>query len=70
MGNIEYDSGAMTVQQVVLLYKNGQLDLQPGFQRESVWSESDRRKLIDSLLRNYPLPSLFLYRSQDEGQLL
>jgi hypothetical protein len=70
MANIEYDAGTMTVQQVVLLYKNRQLDLQPGFQRESVWSESDRRKLIDSSLRNYPLPSIFLYRTQDEGQLL
>ncbi len=27
-------------------------NLQPGFQRQSVWSERDRAKLIDSMLRN------------------
>ena len=70
MAKIQYEPGAMTVQQIVLLFRNGQLDLQPGFQRESVWSDRDRSKLIDSLLRNYRVPSLFFYRSQDQGQLL
>jgi hypothetical protein len=33
------------------LYDHGNLNLEPGFQRQSVWTERDRAKLIDSILR-------------------
>ena len=52
------------------LYDDGNLNLEPGFQRQSVWNERDRAKLIDSILRNYPLPTIFLYRRQEAGKLL
>jgi hypothetical protein len=52
------------------LYEGGHLDLDPGFQRQSVWKERDRAKLIDSILRNYPIPAIFLYRQNDGGQLV
>ena len=63
----EYDS--KTVQELVHLFNNGELNLEPGFQRESVWTERDRRKLIESLFQNYPIPSIFLYRQTDGGRL-
>jgi hypothetical protein len=52
------------------LYELGHLNLEPGFQRQSVWSERDRKKLIESVLRNYPLPAIFLYRREDDGKLV
>jgi Protein of unknown function DUF262 len=52
------------------LYEKGHLNLEPGFQRQSVWSERDRVKLIDSILKNYPVPAIFLYRREDEGNLV
>jgi hypothetical protein len=52
------------------LYELGHLNLEPGFQRQSVWTERDRAKLIDSMLRNYPLPAVFLYRREDAGDLV
>ena len=52
------------------LYENGHLNLEPGFQRQSVWNERDRAKLIDSILRNYPLPAIFLYKREEEGILV
>lgn len=58
-----------TVTDIVNLYEQGLLNLEPGFQRQSVWSERDRAKLIDSILRNYPLPAVFLYRREDGGQI-
>src|SRR5882757_10098565 len=51
------------------MYERGRLDLAPGFQRQSVWKERDRAKLIDSILRNYPIPAIFLYRQSNDGQL-
>jgi len=40
-----------TVKDIESLYAAGLLNLEPGFQRQSVWSERDRAKLIDSILR-------------------
>ena len=52
------------------LFDRGHLNLEPGFQRQSVWTDRDRAKLIDSILRNYPLPAIFLYRRHDGGHLI
>lgn len=52
------------------MYRGGNLNLSPGFQRQSVWNERDRSKLIDSILRNYPLPAIFLYRGNNNGKLV
>ncbi len=62
--------GDKTITDIINLYEDDLLNLEPGFQRQSVWSERDRAKLIDSILRNYPLPAIFLYRRQEEGQIV
>lgn len=67
--SFDFDYGNKTIQEFVLLFNNGQLNLEPGFQRDSVWTLSDRKKLIESLLQNYPVPSVFLYRQHDNGKL-
>jgi 5-methylcytosine-specific restriction endonuclease McrA len=58
-----------TVTDIANLFERNRLNLEPGFQRQSVWSERDRAKLIDSMLRNYPLPAVFFYRREDQGQI-
>jgi hypothetical protein len=45
---LAFEYGDKTIQEFVLLYNNRQLNLEPGFQRDSVWSLSDRKKLIES----------------------
>jgi hypothetical protein len=59
-----------TIKDIENLFKDNLLNLEPGFQRQSVWSERDRAKLIDSILRNYPLPAIFLYRREENGQII
>lgn len=61
--------GEKSVLELKRLLEHGHLNLEPGFQRNSVWSELDRRKLIQSILQGYPLPSIFLYRRQDENHI-
>jgi hypothetical protein len=68
--DIQHHSYPKPVHDLVSLYKNGQLNLSPGFQRESVWVERDRAKLIDSIIRNYPLPAIFLYRRENNGKII
>jgi hypothetical protein len=64
---IQYQMHSKSVQDLFYLYENGHLNLEPGFQRQSVWRESDRRRLIDSITRGYPLPSIFLYQQTRGG---
>jgi hypothetical protein len=45
-----------------------QLNLEPGFQRRSVWTTSDRRRLVQSILSRYPVPSIFLYQRNSRGK--
>jgi hypothetical protein len=63
--SLSFEYGDKTVQEFVHLYTHGQLNLEPGFQRKSVWTVRDRQKLIESICQNCPIPSVFLYKSQD-----
>jgi hypothetical protein len=58
-----------TVQDIVNCHANGHLNLSPGFQRDSVWNERDRQKLIESILRKYPIPAVFFRRRQEDGEI-
>jgi hypothetical protein len=70
MAELHHQPGQLPVQNLVALYKSKSLNLCPGFQRNSVWSLSDRRKLIDTICRNYPLPPIFLYRRKHNGDII
>jgi hypothetical protein len=41
-------------------HASGQLVLEPAFQRRGVWSAEYRRFFIDTVLRNFPSPAIFL----------
>lgn len=43
------------------LYKRGLLDLNPPYQRRSIWSQRFKDFFIDSVINNYPCPAIFLY---------
>jgi len=48
------------------LERKGQLDLDPPYQRRSVWSPRDKRFFIDTILNNYPTPAVFLHKTLDD----
>ncbi|AYZ95894.1 DUF262 domain-containing protein [Burkholderia dolosa] len=43
------------------LYKRSALDLDPPYQRRSVWNDAFKAYFIDTVLLNYPAPAIFLY---------
>lgn len=67
---LNHSSDRKLIMELVSHYKQGALNLEPGFQRDSVWKEKDRAHLINSVVRNYPLPAIFLYRRHEDGQLI
>jgi hypothetical protein len=40
------------------MYETDQLDIQPDFQRDVVWSKPDQTRFIDSLIKQLPIPSM------------
>ncbi len=48
------------------LNEKGQLDLDPPYQRRSVWTLKDKRFFIDTILNGYPAPPIFLHKSLDD----
>jgi len=62
--------GEHTINELTLMFKSRQINLDPGFQRRSVWTVNDRRRLIQSIVSGYPLPSIFLYRRNHNGRLV
>lgn len=62
---ISTDAYAMSVGEVISLYKDGELDIHPEFQRFYRWTTGQKSKLIESLLLGIPLPSLFVSQRPD-----
>lgn len=48
------------------VHDKGALVLRPPFQRNPVWTEAQKSYLIDSILRGYPIPELYLQETVDE----
>lgn len=49
-----------TIQWFLEMEGSGQLDLDPPYQRRSVWNDAYRRFYVDTILRNYPSPAIYL----------
>nr|WP_294814732.1 DUF262 domain-containing protein [uncultured Sphingomonas sp.] len=49
--------------------RENELDLNPPYQREYIWSNPDSQKLIESILRGIPLPSIILATVADDDKL-
>ncbi|NER03344.1 MAG: DUF262 domain-containing protein [Okeania sp. SIO3C4] len=44
------------------LYQRGLLDLDPSYQRRSVWNQDYKDYFIDTVLHEYPAPAIFIYQ--------
>jgi hypothetical protein len=61
--SISSDGYPMSVGELTNLYKDGELNIRPEFQRFFRWSPSQKSKLVESLLLGIPLPSIFVAQS-------
>jgi 5-methylcytosine-specific restriction endonuclease McrA len=67
---ISHRTTTKNILDLIFLYEHENLNLEPGFQRQSVWTLRDRANLIDTILRNYPLPAIFLHKREENGNLV
>ena len=63
---METDTKPRTIRDLVALRKSGLAYPNPEYQRGVVWSEDQQMKLIDSVMRGYQLPIIYLHDIQIE----
>lgn len=51
----------LSIRELLELFRNGMLKANSEYQRGIVWSASQKKKLIDSVMRGYPLPLIYLH---------
>lgn len=49
--------------QLLLMIRDNQINMSPLYQRRNRWDQTQKSRLIESLLLNIPIPPLFLYES-------
>ncbi|WP_431050489.1 DUF262 domain-containing protein [Roseateles sp. L2-2] len=67
-GQIQANSKTWPLNQFSYYAKKNQLNLTPSYQRGDVWPTSDAQKLIESVLRGIPLPSIILLTPKPKGK--
>lgn len=57
---MQLDQSAMDLSTIKSKIEEGELDLQPDFQRGEVWSDAKKKRLIDTILRNWYIPAIHI----------
>lgn len=64
---IQAETTAWSISQFASSAGREKLNLNPTYQRGDVWGPNDCRKLIESVLRGIPLPSIIILKRDDRG---
>lgn len=63
--NLQTQSYSMSVSEIVSMYKDGELELHPEFQRFFRWTREQKSRLIESLVLGIPVPPIFVSERSD-----
>lgn len=62
---ISTDGYPMSIGELISLYRDGELDIHPEFQRFFRWTQQQKSKLIESIMLGIPIPSIFVSQRSD-----
>lgn len=62
---VSTDKYSMSIGEIISMYKDGDLDIHPEFQRFFRWTVAQKTRLIESFLLNIPVPSIFVSQRED-----
>ncbi|AYY80104.1 DUF262 domain-containing protein [Proteus vulgaris] len=63
---LKRDSNSINIASFWEGFSLGKFNFDPPYQRDSVWDEEKQSFFIDSILRNYPIPPIFLHQKIDD----
>ncbi len=62
---VKTDAYQLSISEIINMYRDGELVINPDFQRLFRWEIGQKSKLIESLLLGIPLPSIFVFERMD-----
>ncbi|MGC9238531.1 MAG: DUF262 domain-containing protein [Acidithiobacillus sp.] len=62
---VRTDAYQLSVGEIANMYKNGEIIINPDFQRLFRWEIGQKSKLIESILLGIPIPSIFVFERMD-----
>lgn len=62
---VKTDAYQMSIGEIVNMYKDNELIINPDFQRLFRWEIGQKAKLIESILLGIPVPSIFVFETED-----
>ena len=65
VGEVRTDSVDMSIGELVALHSSRELVIQPDFQRLFRWTDAQRSRLVESVLIQLPIPSIFVIENDD-----
>lgn len=63
---MKYFIETWTVRELVDAYNNDRINLNPPYQRNDIWSLPAKKRLLETIIKGYPLPTFFLHRKKNE----
>ena len=64
-GHIITDNVILSIGEIINLYKDSDLNLNPDFQRFFRWNNEQKSRLIESIFLGLPIPSFFVYEDKN-----
>jgi len=66
---VTLNARSLSGEEIKTMVEDGRLDLDPWFQRDQVWDNDQKVKLVDSFLSKTPIPAIYLemYKIDDDG---
>ena len=64
---VRTDAYQMSIGEIVTMYENREIIIDPEFQRLFRWEISQKSKLIESLLLGIPLPPVFVFEKENSS---
>lgn len=62
----KFDQNYKKISELIDMHKNGQLVVDNSYQRRTVWGEKDRIRLIETILMNLVVPTIFLWDAETD----
>ena len=59
-----------SVQSIYSWYREGRLFVNRRYQRKLVWTLEEKQKLIDSILKDYPIPAILLAEKEGRYEII
>ena len=62
---VRSDGYSMSVGELISIYRDGEMDIHPEFQRFYRWSDDQKSRFVESILLGIPIPSIFVAQRKD-----